>query len=163
MIRAQHLDTPIGLLTLAESEAGLVAILFEEQSRPPAWQLVESLDCDAASRLQEYFAGEPVEFDLPLAPAGSEFQQRVWQAVSAIPYGETRSYLEIAESLGEPGAVRAVGAANGRNPLPIVVPCHRVLGSDGSLTGYAGGVERKRRLLALEQPYVYGRGPLFHP
>ena len=97
-----------------------------------------------ASQLGEYFAGDRREFDLPLAPAGSEFQRRVWEALREIPYGETESYGELAERIGHPGSARAVGAANGRNPISIVVPCHRVIGASGSLTGYAGGLERKR-------------------
>lgn len=101
-------------------------------------------------QLREYFAGERDTFDLPLAPEGTEFQQEVWRAVAAIPYGETRSYGEIARRIGKADAVRAVGAANGQNPLPIVIPCHRVIGSDGRLTGYGGGLPLKKRLLELE-------------
>lgn len=104
-----------------------------------------------ASQLSAYFAGELTEFDLPVAGHGTPFQQRVWSQLLQIPYGETASYGEIATTLGNPGASRAVGLANGRNPISIVVPCHRVVGSTGSLTGYGGGIERKRTLLALEQ------------
>jgi len=105
----------------------------------------------AASQLKSYFAGQLTEFDLPLAPAGTEFQRRVWAGLRTIPYGETVSYGELARQLGSPSASRAVGLANGRNPIAIVVPCHRVIGSDGSLTGYGGGLDRKRFLLALER------------
>jgi methylated-DNA-[protein]-cysteine S-methyltransferase len=98
-----------------------------------------------------YFAGRRKTFDLPLAPAGTPFQLSVWKALERIAYGETQSYGQIAQSIGKPKAVRAVGAANGANPIPIVIPCHRVIGSDGSLTGYGGGLTRKRQLLALEQ------------
>jgi methylated-DNA-[protein]-cysteine S-methyltransferase len=106
---------------------------------------------DAADQLTAYFAGDRTCFDLPLAPQGTEFQLRVWEQLLQIPYGETSSYGELAGRLGSPGASRAVGLANGRNPLSIIVPCHRVVGSTGQLTGYGGGIERKRALLALEE------------
>jgi methylated-DNA-[protein]-cysteine S-methyltransferase len=105
---------------------------------------------EAVRQLRDYLAGRRVDFDLPVAPEGTPFQQEVWRAVAAIPYGETRSYGEIARQIGRADAVRAVGAANGQNPLPIVIPCHRVIGSDGRLTGYGGGLPLKKRLLALE-------------
>jgi methylated-DNA-[protein]-cysteine S-methyltransferase len=105
---------------------------------------------EAADQLRAYFAGELREFDLPLAPSGTEFQRRVWDAVSAVPFGATASYAEIAAAIGTTSACRAVGAANGRNPLPVIVPCHRVVGSTGALTGYGGGLERKQALLDLE-------------
>jgi methylated-DNA-[protein]-cysteine S-methyltransferase len=105
----------------------------------------------AECQLAEYFRGERRVFDVPLAPRGTEFQQRVWQALREIPFGETRSYGQVAERIGQPTAVRAVGAANGRNPLSIVAPCHRVIGANGDLTGFAGGIETKRFLLALEK------------
>jgi methylated-DNA-[protein]-cysteine S-methyltransferase len=104
----------------------------------------------AADQLRAYFEGELRDFDLPLAPSGTEFQRRVWDAVSTVPFGATASYAEIAAAIGTPSACRAVGAANGRNPLPVIVPCHRVVGSTGALTGYGGGLERKRALLDLE-------------
>ena len=107
---------------------------------------------DAADQLRAYFAGELREFDLPLAPRGTPFQLSVWDAVSAIPYGSTATYAEIGAAIGRPSACRAVGAANGRNPLPLIVPCHRVIGAAGALTGYGGGLERKRSLLDLEAP-----------
>ena len=104
----------------------------------------------AADQLDAYFAGELTRFDLPLAPLGSDFQQRVWAALREIPYGRTESYGELAERIGSPGAARAVGLSNGKNPIGIVIPCHRVVGSNGSLTGYGGGLDRKRQLLDLE-------------
>ncbi|MBK9168153.1 MAG: methylated-DNA--[protein]-cysteine S-methyltransferase [Bryobacterales bacterium] len=107
---------------------------------------------EALRQLHAYFAGELHEFDLPLAPEGTPFQRRVWEALRAIPYGETRSYGDIAKAIGAPKASRAVGAANGRNPIPVVVPCHRVIGADGSLTGFGGGLAIKRTLLDLETP-----------
>jgi methylated-DNA-[protein]-cysteine S-methyltransferase len=105
-------------------------------------------------QLEAYFAGERLEFDLPLAPEGTEFQRRVWKALAEIPYGETRSYGELARSIGKPAAVRAVGAANGRNPIGIIVPCHRVIGSSGKLVGYGGGLPMKQMLLDLEAEYA---------
>jgi methylated-DNA-[protein]-cysteine S-methyltransferase len=107
-------------------------------------------------QLQEYFAGELREFDIPLLMEGTEFQKRVWKTLQTIPYGETISYGELAKKIGDSKAVRAVGAANGQNPIPIIVPCHRVIGSDGSLTGFGGGIENKRKLLELER----GQGTL---
>lgn len=150
------MDSPVGRLTLVAGEAALVAILWEQD--PPARVRLGPLAPDpahpllvrAARQLGEYFAGTRQRFDLPLAFQGTDFQRAVWQALLTIPYGQTRSYREIARQIGRPAAVRAVGAANGRNPLSIVAPCHRVVGSDGALTGFAGGLEAKRHLLALE-------------
>lgn len=148
----QYLESPVGRLRLVSNGVQLTAIEFEnlqtdeavgEECNDPALKA-------CSDQLDEYFAGKRQTFDLPLAPAGTDFQQNVWAALKAIPYGELRSYRDIAESLHNPKAVRAVGAANGRNPLPIVVPCHRVIGSDGSLTGFAGGLEAKKVLLRLE-------------
>jgi methylated-DNA-[protein]-cysteine S-methyltransferase len=107
---------------------------------------------DLCEQLDQYFAGERREFDLALDPQGSEFELRVWRALRQIPYGETESYGELAERIGHPGSARAVGAANGQNPMAVVIPCHRVIGANGSLTGYAGGLERKRLLLDIESP-----------
>lgn len=105
---------------------------------------------DAAEQLRAYFAGELRDFELPLAPHGTAFQRQVWVAVSAVPYGSTATYSEIATAVGRPNACRAVGAANGRNPIPVIVPCHRIIGAAGALTGYGGGLDRKRSLLDLE-------------
>ena len=116
----------------------------------PNWAKDAKPFAETTRQLREYLAGKRDEFDLPLAPDGTAFQQEVWRAVAAIPYGETRSYGEIARQIGKADAVRAVGAANGQNPLPIVIPCHRVIGSDGRLTGYGGGLPLKKRLLELE-------------
>jgi len=109
------------------------------------------------AQLEAYFTGELTEFDLPLAPRGSEFQLSVWNALLEIPYGETASYGEIAKNVGRPDAVRAVGATNGRNPIAVIIPCHRVIGSDGSLVGYGGGLDRKRLLLELEAEHAAPR------
>ena len=146
--RVNAVETPIGTLWLSASADGLTEAAFAEREAGDAGGHVLAA---AAEQLGAYFAGELERFDLPLAPHGTGFQQRVWDAVSAIPYGETASYSEIAAAVGRPSACRAVGAANGRNPLAIVVPCHRVVGAAGALTGYGGGLERKRALLDLER------------
>jgi methylated-DNA-[protein]-cysteine S-methyltransferase len=150
-----HLDSPVGRLLLACRGGALTEIRFLDGPAPespdPAWSFAERLDVDAVAQLDAYFAGDLQVFDLPLAPEGTPFQQDVWNALQEIPYGETTTYAAIAQRIGRPDAVRAVGAANGRNPLPIVLPCHRVVGSDGSLTGYAGGLHIKQALLALER------------
>jgi methylated-DNA-[protein]-cysteine S-methyltransferase len=139
--------TPIGTLWLARDEHGLAGVAFEGRAEAASR---DELLLDAAEQLRAYFAGELERFELPLSPGGTDFQRRVWHAVEAIPYGTTTTYSALAASLGSPAASRAVGAANGRNPLPIVVPCHRVVGSSGALTGYGGGLARKRALLDLE-------------
>ena len=150
-------DSPVGTLTLAASDAGLVAILWPDDDplRVRLGPLVPDPDHpilrETARQLRGYFAGERTCFDLPLDWRGTAFQRQVWAALLAIPYGETRSYGAIARALGRPGASRAVGAANGRNPLSIVAPCHRVVGSAGHLTGFAGGLPAKAVLLALER------------
>ncbi len=154
-----YTDSPVGRLRLIASDEGLVAVYYPEHRRaknPEACD-VESHPVLAVARreLSEYFAGERTSFETPLAPpairGGTRFQHAVWEALLAIPFGETRSYREIARAIGRPNAVRAVGAANGLNPISIFVPCHRVVGSDGSLTGYAGGIEGKQWLLAHER------------
>jgi methylated-DNA-[protein]-cysteine S-methyltransferase len=147
-------DSPIGRLLLAADDAGLRRIEFPEGRHPqepqPEWRAERAPFDEALRQLDAYFAGRLRQFTLPLAPEGTAFQQRVWRALCEIPYGETTSYGELARRLGKPGASRAVGLANGRNPLPIVVPCHRVVGSDGSLTGFGGGLPTKTKLLRLE-------------
>jgi methylated-DNA-[protein]-cysteine S-methyltransferase len=156
MLSYKKMDSPVGKLKLVASAEALVAVLWERE--PPKRVPLESMRFDphqpvlneAERQLGEYFSGTRTEFDLPLAPRGSEFQKKVWQALRKIPFGETRSYVVLAKTLGSAKAVRAVGAANGKNPLSIVVPCHRVIGADGSLTGFAGGLEAKAKLLALE-------------
>lgn len=158
----RSLPSPVGTLTLVAGETGLAAILWEndDPSRVRTAALKEDPDhpvlSETAKQLASYFAGELKTFDLPLAASGTPFQSRVWDALLTIPYGETRSYGAIARQIGHPTAYRAVGAANGKNPLSIVVPCHRAIGANGTLTGFAGGIAIKRRLLALE-----GAGDLF--
>jgi methylated-DNA-[protein]-cysteine S-methyltransferase len=150
-----QIDAPIGPLLIAASEAGLREIRFHV-SRPEAgcgsgWIEGPHVLLDAARRqLREYFQGRRTTFELPVAPEGTPFQRHVWGMLATIPYGQTISYAELASRVGRPGASRAVGAANGRNPLPIVLPCHRVIGADGSLTGFGGGLPLKRFLLELE-------------
>jgi methylated-DNA-[protein]-cysteine S-methyltransferase len=146
--------TPIGPLVLAARAAGLTHVLFAQGSRAappgPEWELAPPRLARAAAQLDEYFAGHRRTFELTLAPSGTPFQLCVWHALAGIPYGETVSYGDLARQLGLRNGSRAVGLANGANPLPIVVPCHRVIGSDGSLTGFGGGLDLKRRLLELE-------------
>ena len=145
-------SSSIGELLLAGDPTGLRHIQFKGRdfTPPPDWQAVAALPYPVADQLDSYFAGHLRSFDLPLNPQGTAFQRKVWAALLEIPYGETISYLELARRIGNPKSVRAVGLANGRNPLPIVVPCHRVVGSNGALVGYAGGLPIKRALLALE-------------
>ena len=151
--------TPLGALLLARTERGLAGAWFEGQKHHPgpftaARRPDDALLRRAADQVLAYFAGESDRFDLTLDLHGTPFQRAVWQALLAIPAGATRSYGEIAKALDAPSAVRAVGGAVGRNPVSVIVPCHRVVGSDGSLTGYAGGVDRKRALLAIERAVV---------
>ena len=150
------LSSPVGDLTLIASEGALVALLWADDD-PARVRLPPRQDgrghpilTAAARQLGEYFSGARRSFDLPLDPQGTPFQQQVWTALAAIPFGETRSYSEIAAQVGRPSASRAVGAANGRNPLSIVLPCHRVIGKAGGLTGFAGGMETKAWLLSFE-------------
>jgi methylated-DNA-[protein]-cysteine S-methyltransferase len=144
--------SPVGVLNLAADEQNRLCRLEFTESAPAvtADDVPSGVIAETVRQLDEYFAGTRHEFELDLAPRGTAFQLAVWDALLAIPYGATVSYLDIARSVGRPNAVRAVGQANGRNPIAIVVPCHRVIGSDHSLTGYGGGIDRKRFLLALE-------------
>jgi methylated-DNA-[protein]-cysteine S-methyltransferase len=146
--------SPIGPLTLAGNGSTLMHLRMVDQTHEPdraGWEPAEpDAFADVVTQLDEYFAGTLTEFDVDLKSDGTEFQRRVWAALQTIPYGETRSYGQIAEQIGSPAAARAVGLANGRNPISIIVPCHRVIGSSGGLTGYGGGIERKRALLELE-------------
>jgi methylated-DNA-[protein]-cysteine S-methyltransferase len=148
------IDTPVGELMLIGDEGGLAMILWPDQEKPSALAAgsgSSTLLGRATQQLTEYFAGQRRDFDLPIAPAGTAFQHEVWRVLMTIGYGETRTYGDIAAQLGDRGASRAVGNAVGRNPLPLLIPCHRVIGSDGSLTGFAGGIAAKRYLLAMEQ------------
>ena len=149
-------DTPVGELTLVGHDDTLTGVYFPGHTRRPEQDTFgrrsETAFAAAVAQFAEYFAGERTTFDLSLAPRGNAFQHKVWEQLRLIPYGQTRSYGQLALILGDPGLARAVGAANGQNPLSIIVPCHRVVGADGKLTGYAGGLQRKAFLLDLETP-----------
>ena len=152
-----YLASPVGQLRLVANEQALVAVLWENEN-PKRVRLAELLEeaqhpvlLETARQLNEYFAGQRRQFDLPLDFEGTDFQQKVWQALLSIPFGETRSYKQIAEQIGNPKAVRAVGAANGKNPISIIAPCHRVIGASGKLVGFAGGLENKDILLKIER------------
>ena len=145
------IKTPLGNAILEADESGILKLSLTDD--PSEIISAPTPDFEAAiNQLEQYFAGERKEFDLKLNPQGTEFQKKVWQALQKIPYGKTVSYMDLAKDLGDPLAIRAVAAANGKNPLWILIPCHRVIGSDGSLTGYAGGLWRKKWLLEHEQP-----------
>jgi methylated-DNA-[protein]-cysteine S-methyltransferase len=151
-----EIPSPVDPLTLVSDGRALTHLEFEHPKWPAgareSWRRDDDLPLFAQARAQldAYFAGERTAFELPLAPSGTDFQMLVWAQLRRIPYGGTISYAALARAIGDPKATRAVGAANGRNPISIIVPCHRVIGSDGSLTGFGGGIERKKRLLALE-------------
>jgi methylated-DNA-[protein]-cysteine S-methyltransferase len=157
-----YAETPVGRLKLVADADALVAILWSDADAarvalpPTIEQPAHPVLAETGAQLARYFARGLTRFDLPLRFAGTDFQQAVWQALLDIPYGETCSYSDIARRIGRPDAVRAVGAANGRNPISIVAPCHRVVGTSGALTGFAGGVAVKRRLLDLERPTLFG-------
>jgi len=146
--------SPIGDLTLVSNGEALTGLYLSDDHGGPEpganWQHAEPEFETIASQVAEYFAGERHNFDVPLAPSGTKFQKKVWQELCRIPFGETISYGELARRIGQPTASRAVGLANGRNPIAIIIPCHRVIGADGSLTGYGGGLWRKKKLLDLE-------------
>jgi methylated-DNA-[protein]-cysteine S-methyltransferase len=150
-----YIESPIGTLLLAADANGLQQILFSTDGRParpdPAWQEDATALAEVVRQLKAYFAGELESFNLLLAPKGTPFQQKVWSELQQIPYGETVSYGELARRIGNPKASRAVGLANGSNPISIVIPCHRVIGANGKLTGYGGGLPIKEKLLALEK------------
>jgi methylated-DNA-[protein]-cysteine S-methyltransferase len=149
------MDSPVGRLTLIATDGALSGLYMDGQRHLPAAETFGQRDdtvlTDAVGQLEEYFSGQRTHFDVPMSFAGTQFQQLVWNALRAIPYGQTMSYGLIARQIGTPAASRSVGLANGRNPISIIVPCHRVVGSTGQLTGYGGGLERKRFLLDLER------------
>lgn len=149
-----QMGSPVGPLLLAADARGLRMVSFDKSKQAaapmPGWKRDEAPFAEVIRQLQAYFAGELKEFDLTLALEGTAFQLRVWNTLRTIPYGETISYAQLAQRIGSPKAVRAVGSANGSNPIPIIIPCHRVIGSDGSLTGFGGGLPTKKKLLALE-------------
>jgi len=150
-VEEAYIETPLGVAKIKGDENGVTSITILNSKETITDSIPEVLK-DTVYQLREYFKEERKEFQLKLNPEGTDFQKRVWKALEEIPYGKTVSYLQLSKTLGDPKAIRAVAAANGKNPLWIVIPCHRVLGSDGSLTGYAGGLARKKWLLALESP-----------
>jgi len=160
MLAYAYVDSPVGPLLVAGDDRELHRIAFPSERRAQTpqrdWQRDDAPFAAVRDQLRAYFAGALTRFDLPLRFSGTPFQNAVWQALREIPYGETISYRTLAERIGRPTACRAVGAANGANPLPIVIPCHRVIGADGSLTGFGGGIETKRALLELERTHVAG-------
>ena len=143
------LDSPVGRLRV-EADENVITTIFFHAEEPVSRGRLTGVLAELDAQLRLYFSGQLEAFDLPLAPKGTSFQQDVWNALTRIPYGETRSYADIAKNIGRPDAVRAVGAANGQNPIPIVIPCHRVIGMNGRLVGFGGGLETKKRLLLLE-------------
>ena len=149
------IDSPIGELLLLGDGDALRGLYMQDGRKParisPAWEESSAPFADVRAQLEEYFAAARTTFDIPLALEGAPFEREVWRALGDIPYGETVSYGEIARRVGQPSAARAVGLANGQNPIAVIVPCHRVIGADGTLTGYGGGLERKRLLLDLER------------
>jgi methylated-DNA-[protein]-cysteine S-methyltransferase len=156
--RYRIIESPVGFVTIAgDDDDAITGVRMEDQAHPPAgledWQPDEGAFQGVADQLDAYFAGELTEFDVTLRLDGTEFQRRVWAGLLEIPYGETVSYGELATRIGQPTASRAVGLANGRNPVSIIVPCHRVIGASGALTGYGGGLDRKRTLLDLERAH----------
>ena len=150
-----YYQSPYGQMTIQANDTGLLGAWFEIQTTQPqdlgAYSDEHAVLNQTKLQLEEYFSGRRTQFDLPLAAKGTDFQQSVWQALCKIPYGETWSYQQLADEIGNPKAVRAVGLANGKNPISVIVPCHRVIGKNGKLTGYAGGVEAKEKLLQLER------------
>ena len=161
------LDSPVGIVTIAGEGSVITHVRMSDQSHPPPhrdqWHHEPLAFGEAVRQLGAYFAGDLTRFDLPVRLHGTTFQRRVWGALCDIPYGETTSYGAVAERIGMPGAARAVGWANGHNPVSIIVPCHRVIGADGSLTGYGGGLDRKMTLLELERDHFTPRLALAAP
>ncbi|MCX2714340.1 methylated-DNA--[protein]-cysteine S-methyltransferase [Mycolicibacterium sp. J2] len=153
-VKYRTIDSPVGLLTLAGVDGRLQHLRMVDQMYEPDrsdWQPDDDAFPEAVAQLRAYFAGDCTDFDIPVELVGTAFQRKVWQALLTIPYGETRSYGDIAAQIGAPTAYRAVGLANGHNPIGIIVPCHRVIGANGSLTGYGGGLDRKKILLEMER------------
>lgn len=147
-----HFDTPLGLMEITANDQAVLAIHFADQTKTVNANEMTDL---AKTQMQQYYQGELKEFDMPMQPEGTEFQKSVWRALTTVDYGKTCSYADIANKINKPKAVRAVGSANGKNPMTIVVPCHRIIGSNGSLTGYASGVDRKAWLLNHEAPSLF--------
>lgn len=153
------IESPLGNIKLVEKDDHLTELSFTEDSLTPSQE--NPLLKDAANQIEEYFSNKRKEFDLPVEPVGTEFQLKVWHELLSIPYGTTVSYQEIANRLGDPKSIRAAASANGKNPLAIIIPCHRVIGSHGEMTGYAGGIQRKKDLLTLEGADVMSQMNIF--
>ena len=151
LLYASAINTPVGNLNIYASQRAIVKVVFEEHDKQKPYINENAITQEASKQLLEYIAQTRQQFDLPLDPAGTQFQQSVWQQLLNVGYGKTASYLDVASALNKPKACRAVGAANGKNPIAIIIPCHRIIGANGSLTGYAGGLSRKTFLLSLEQ------------
>jgi methylated-DNA-[protein]-cysteine S-methyltransferase len=154
MTPTMYFDSPLGLMMAQEHNGAIIALDFVQAPQPDDIPAETPLLLEAKRQVLEYFAGKRRDFDLPLAPKGTPFQQRVWKALRDIPYGQTRSYGQIAAAVGNPKAGRAVGGANHRNPISLVQPCHRVIGANGRMVGYGGGLDKKEALLALEQQVI---------
>ncbi|OAD91151.1 cysteine methyltransferase [Aequorivita soesokkakensis] len=151
-MKTAFINTPVGILELKGDAEGLASVLFKDEENDVVSEKIPKELKDAALQLQEYFEGNRKEFNLKLSPEGTDFQKRVWEELQEIPFGKTTSYQQMANTLGDPKVIRAAASANGKNPISIIIPCHRVIGSDGSLTGYAGGLHRKKWLLEFENP-----------
>lgn len=151
-MKTGFIQTPIGILEITGNSSGLSSVIFKENEVVIETEKIPEELKDAVFQLREYFEGNRKEFTLKLSPKGTDFQKRVWEELRKIPYGKTVNYLQIAKRLGDPKVIRAAASANGKNPISIIIPCHRVIGSDGSLTGYAGGLHRKEWLLEHENP-----------
>lgn len=154
-MESSYIQTPLGILELKGDETGLSAVTFIDDTISPSKNIPKVL-LETVKQLNAYFNKERDHFDLPLNPKGTTFQNKVWQQLQIIPFGKTASYQQMANQLGDPKVIRAAASANGKNPIAIIIPCHRVIGSDGSLTGYAGGLHRKKWLLAHESPVTQG-------
>ncbi|MCB0451953.1 MAG: methylated-DNA--[protein]-cysteine S-methyltransferase [Aequorivita sp.] len=151
-MKTTFINTPLGIIELKGDAEGLASALFKDAENIVISAKIPKELNDAVLQLQEYFEGNRKEFNLKLSPEGTDFQKRVWQQLQQIPFGKTTSYQQMANTLGDPKVIRAAASANGKNPISIIIPCHRVIGSDGSLTGYAGGLHRKKWLLEFESP-----------
>lgn len=151
-MKTAFINTPVGVLEVKGSEEGISSVLFSTLEETEVSQKIPQELEEAVLQLQEYFKGKRREFSLKLSPEGTDFQKRVWVQLQEIPFGKTTSYQQMANTLGDPKVIRAAASANGKNPISIIIPCHRVIGSDGSLTGYAGGLHRKKWLLEFENP-----------
>ncbi|MDC7999749.1 methylated-DNA--[protein]-cysteine S-methyltransferase [Aequorivita todarodis] len=151
-MKTAYINTPVGLLELKGDAEGLASVLFKDVENVVISEKIPTELRDAASQLWEYFEGKRKEFNLKLSPEGTDFQKKVWEQLQQIPFGKTMNYQQMANKLGDPKVIRAAASANGKNPISIIIPCHRVIGSDGSLTGYAGGLHRKKWLLEFESP-----------